>query len=137
MFRCGHCKRLAPEYEIVGSAFARFKKNVVVAKVDCDQHKELCARFDVKGYPTLNWFPKGETAKPTPYSGGRTANDIIQFINSKTGMSLSCLLLLLLLLIVVAVVPIACYLLLIVVAAACLFRFEGQGQEQRCPNCSC
>jgi len=83
---CGHCKRLAPEYEIVGSTFARFKKNVVVAKVDCDSHKDLCARFDVKGYPTLNWFPKGETATPTAYNGGRTANDIIQFINRNTGL---------------------------------------------------
>jgi len=55
---CGHCKSLAPEYEIVGEVFAK-EKSVLIAKVDADQHKELAARFDVHGYPTLKFFPKG------------------------------------------------------------------------------
>jgi len=83
---CGHCKKLAPEYEIVGKAFERNQNDVVVAKVDCDSHRDLCSRFDVKGYPTLKWFPKGETKEPEAYSGGRTADDIVQFINRQTGL---------------------------------------------------
>jgi len=82
---CGHCKKLAPEYEITGNSFSRFKSQVIVAKVDCDQHKELCSRFGVSGYPTLKWFPGGK-ADPEPYNGGRTADDIVSFINSKTGL---------------------------------------------------
>ena len=31
--RCGHCKKLAPEYEQVGTAFKRMKSLVVVGKV--------------------------------------------------------------------------------------------------------
>eukprot|EP00271_Cylindrocystis_brebissonii_P022992 TRINITY_DN916_c0_g1_i1.p1 TRINITY_DN916_c0_g1~~TRINITY_DN916_c0_g1_i1.p1 ORF type:complete len:384 (+),score=84.69 TRINITY_DN916_c0_g1_i1:189-1340(+) len=83
---CGHCKKLAPEYDQVGTAFK--KKAVVVGKVDCDEHKDLCQRFDVGGYPTLKWFPAG-SLKPEAYEGGRTAEDILQFINSKTGLTAS------------------------------------------------
>jgi hypothetical protein len=32
----------------------------------------------VKGYPTIKYFPKGETANPEDYEGGRTAIDIVQ-----------------------------------------------------------
>jgi len=80
---CGHCKSLAPEYEIVGEAFDR-ETSVVVAKVDADAHKELGSRFGVQGFPTLKWFPKGSTT-PENYEGGRTADEIVTFINSKAG----------------------------------------------------
>jgi len=83
---CGHCKKLAPEYEIAGNSFSKFKTQVTVAKVDCDQHKDLCGRFGVTGYPSLKWFPVGNTANPDAYNGGRTADDIVSFINSKTGL---------------------------------------------------
>jgi len=81
---CGHCKNLAPAYDIVGEAFAK-SKDVVIAKVDADAHKELGSRFDVHGFPTLKWFPKGASSTPEDYNGGRTAEDIIGFINNKAG----------------------------------------------------
>jgi protein disulfide-isomerase-like protein len=81
---CGHCKALAPEYEVVGSTFAK-SDGVVVAKVDADAHRDLAGKFEVRGYPTLKWFPKGSTT-PEDYTGGRSADDIVQFINDKTGL---------------------------------------------------
>jgi len=80
---CGHCKSLAPVYEVVGDAFAKIP-DVVIAKVDADKHKDLGGRFGVSGFPTLKFFPKGSTT-PEDYEGGRDANDIIEFINRKTG----------------------------------------------------
>jgi len=80
---CGHCKTLAPEYEIVGESFGK-DKTVVIASVDADAHKELGSRFDVHGFPTLKFFPKGETT-PVAYEGGRTAGDIINYVNGKAG----------------------------------------------------
>jgi protein disulfide-isomerase-like protein len=83
---CGHCKHLAPEYEKVGEAFAN-SPTVLVAKVDADAHRELGQRFGVTGFPTLKFFPKGWKAgdESTPYEGGRTADDIIDFINKNSG----------------------------------------------------
>jgi protein disulfide-isomerase-like protein len=83
---CGHCQRLAPEYEIVGEAF-KSVPSVLVAKVDCDANKDVCGKHGVTGYPTLKWFPKGDVSNPESYSGGRTADDIISFINQKAGVT--------------------------------------------------
>jgi hypothetical protein len=49
------------EYEKVGAAFTKIS-DVVIAKVDADKHKDLASRFDVRGFPTLKWFPKGSTS---------------------------------------------------------------------------
>lgn len=76
---CGHCKNLAPEYEKFGAAFEG-KKDVVIAKVDADAHKELGSRFGVTGFPTLKFFTNGE---PEDYKGGRTLEDLISFVNGK------------------------------------------------------
>jgi len=82
---CGHCKNLAPEYEIAATAF-KGQSGVVVASVDADKHSSLGSRFGVKGFPTLKFFPKGGDVKsPEDYNGGRTAADIVQFLNDKTG----------------------------------------------------
>jgi protein disulfide-isomerase-like protein len=75
---------LAPEYDIAGEAFAR-DPSVVIAKADCDAHKELSSRFDVSGFPTLKFFPKGSPKSPKPYEGGRTAEDIVNWINNEVG----------------------------------------------------
>jgi protein disulfide-isomerase A6 len=80
---CGHCKNLAPEYEIVGEAFAK-EKSVVIAKVDADAHRDLGSRFEIHGFPTLKFFPKGSKT-PEAYEGGRSADDIISYINGKAG----------------------------------------------------
>ncbi|CAI5483709.1 unnamed protein product [Closterium sp. Yama58-4] len=80
---CGHCKKLAPEYENFATAFKK-TKSVVIAKVDCDEHKDLCSKYSVSGFPTLKWFPAGES-KPEDYSGGREASDLVEFVNEKLG----------------------------------------------------
>lgn len=59
---------------------------VLIAKVDADAEKELAGRFEVRGFPTLKWFPAGST-EPEDYSGGREAADFVEFINGKTGES--------------------------------------------------
>ncbi|CAI5515773.1 unnamed protein product, partial [Closterium sp. Naga37s-1] len=82
---CGHCKRLAPDYDKFGAAFKE-TASVVVGKVDCDKHKKLCSEYKVKGYPTLKWFPKG-TSKPEDYPGERSVEDLVDFTNKKLGTS--------------------------------------------------
>jgi len=80
---CGHCKKLAPDWEVLAGAFEG-NKDVVIAKVDADAHKELGSRFDVHGYPTLKWFPKGSTT-PEDYDGGRDVESLTAFVQQKSG----------------------------------------------------
>ncbi|KAF7657950.1 hypothetical protein LDENG_00020000, partial [Lucifuga dentata] len=65
---CGHCKRLAPEYE---AAATRLKGIVPLAKVDCTANSDTCSKYGVNGYPTLKIFRDGEESGP--YDGPRSA----------------------------------------------------------------
>ncbi|CAI7780626.1 unnamed protein product [Closterium sp. NIES-54] len=80
---CGHCKRLAPEWERLAAAF-RASVYVHIAQVDCDAHKELCSKFGVSGYPTLKWFPRNSLT-PETYTGDREAEKLLEFANQKSG----------------------------------------------------
>lgn len=82
---CGHCKSLAPVWDQLGDAFSHVK-DVVIAKVDADSERDLGSRFGVQGFPTLKFFPKGHT-EAEEYSGGRTIEDLVKFVNGKTGAS--------------------------------------------------
>lgn len=76
---CGHCKKLAPEYE---KAAVELKGKVALAKVDATEEKDLASRYNVKGFPTLVWFEDGKEAE---YDGGRTSETIIEWVKSMTG----------------------------------------------------
>ena len=45
-------------YEELAAAF-KHSKDVIIAEVDADADKTLGSRFNINGYPTLKWFPKG------------------------------------------------------------------------------
>ncbi|KAH9598628.1 Endoplasmic reticulum resident protein 29 [Trypanosoma melophagium] len=80
---CGHCKNMAPEYARLGKAVkAAGGPPVVVAKVDATQQRDLAKRFNVGGYPTLMYFAAGSTT-PESYSGGRTAEAFVSFLNER------------------------------------------------------
>lgn len=79
---CGHCKSFKPDYAEVARAFESKKEEVVIASVDADTHRELGSKYGVTGFPTLKFFPKGST-KPIEYDSGRSAADVISFINKK------------------------------------------------------
>jgi protein disulfide-isomerase A6 len=57
--------------------------NVVIAKVDADNHKDLGSRFDVSGFPTLKFFPSFDKSTPEAYSGGRDLESLVGFVNEK------------------------------------------------------
>ncbi|XP_010544982.1 PREDICTED: protein disulfide-isomerase like 2-1 [Tarenaya hassleriana] len=80
---CGHCKKLAPEYEKLGASFKK-AKSVLIGKVDCDEHKSICSKYGVSGYPTIQWFTKG-SLEPKKYEGARTAEALAEFVNNEGG----------------------------------------------------
>ncbi|KAH7866462.1 hypothetical protein Vadar_020676 [Vaccinium darrowii] len=80
---CGHCKKLAPEYEKLGESFKK-AKSILIGKVDCDEHKSVCSKYGVSGYPTIQWFPKG-SLEPKKYEGARSAEALVEFVNNEGG----------------------------------------------------
>ncbi|XP_064596937.1 thioredoxin domain-containing protein 5-like [Liolophura sinensis] len=78
---CGHCKRLAPTWEELAKTF-EFNENINIAKVDCTQHKTVCDKHSVKGYPSLIWFSDGKQSEK--YSGSRSHEDLKKYVSDMT-----------------------------------------------------
>lgn len=81
---CGHCKNLAPEWKIAGETF-QSSDPIVIAAVDATANSKVAAKYEVKGYPTIKFFPKGDSVTVEDYTGGRTADSIIKWVNDKVG----------------------------------------------------
>ena len=54
---CGHCKKLAPIWDL----YSEVEKDVNVGQVDCTVETELCTQYEVKSFPTLIFFPADST----------------------------------------------------------------------------
>jgi len=78
---CGHCKKLAPEYE---KAATELKGIAPIAKVNADEEKNkpLASKYGIRGFPTLKVFRKGTS--PVDYQGERSAKAIVSFMKKQT-----------------------------------------------------
>lgn len=85
---CGHCKKLQPEWE---SMAKRISKDVKVAKVDATTESRLGSRFQIKGYPTIKYFPAGKKSDSgvVDYSGAREVDAMSEWALNMKGVSTS------------------------------------------------
>ena len=74
---CGHCKALAPKYEELGGLYKSFADKVTIAKVDATAND---IPDEIQGFPTIKLYKAGEKTEPVEYQGGRTVEDIADFI---------------------------------------------------------
>ena len=82
---CGHCKKLAPEWEEVEGEEAHGSPKVLIAKVDAIEEKTLASRFGVEGFPTLKLF-RGSPDVSVKYDGPRTKIKLLEWLQTwKTG----------------------------------------------------
>ena len=80
---CDHCITLAPEYAAAAQELAEGESGFVLAKIDdTESSLKLAARFDVESFPTIFWFKAGVKQA---YTGGRTKDTIIQWIEKNSG----------------------------------------------------
>eukprot|EP01055_Gregarina_sp_Pseudo9_P003269 Gregarina_sp_Pseudo_9__3268@NODE_344_length_3099_cov_184_964379_g324_i0_p1_GENE_NODE_344_length_3099_cov_184_964379_g324_i0NODE_344_length_3099_cov_184_964379_g324_i0_p1_ORF_typecomplete_len482_score122_75Thioredoxin/PF00085_20/5_1e30Thioredoxin/PF00085_20/35Thioredoxin/PF00085_20/1_4e24Thioredoxin_6/PF13848_6/2_3e02Thioredoxin_6/PF13848_6/1_7e07Thioredoxin_6/PF13848_6/1_5e16Thioredoxin_6/PF13848_6/5_4Thioredoxin_7/PF13899_6/3_8e08Thioredoxin_7/PF13899_6/4_6e03Thioredoxin_7/PF13899_6/2_1e08ERp29 len=79
---CGHCKDLAPVFAAAADELKTLGHEAVLAEVDATKNKDLAKEFNVKGYPTLMLFHKGEAV---PYGQGRKQSDIVNWVKRNAG----------------------------------------------------
>ncbi|KAJ1378130.1 Thioredoxin-like superfamily [Sesbania bispinosa] len=83
---CGHCKKLAPEYEKAASILSSHDPQVILAKVDANEEKnrELANVFDIKGFPTIKILRNGGKVVQE-YKGPREAKGIVDYLKKQSG----------------------------------------------------
>ncbi|CZT47295.1 probable protein disulfide-isomerase precursor [Rhynchosporium secalis] len=76
---CGHCKALAPKYDILGQLYVDggFTNKVTIAKVDATLND---VPDEVEGFPTIKLYKAGDKKNPITYSGDRGIVDLIKFV---------------------------------------------------------
>lgn len=69
---CGHCKQLAPSWEL---AAKQLKGVVKVGAVDMTTDENVGRPYGIQGFPTLKFFGNDKD-KPISYESGRDADSI-------------------------------------------------------------
>ncbi|KAJ4790340.1 Protein disulfide-isomerase [Rhynchospora pubera] len=83
---CGHCKKLAPEYEKAAQVLSKHDPPIILAKVDGSDktNKPLTDKFNVKGFPTIKIIKsKGEVEQE--YKGPRQSDGIVKYLKTQAG----------------------------------------------------
>ncbi|KAL2503582.1 Protein disulfide isomerase-like 1-1 [Abeliophyllum distichum] len=83
---CGHCKKLAPEYEKAAAILSKNDPPVVLAKVDANEEKNkpLASEFEIQGFPTLKILRYGGSVVQE-YKGPREADGIVTYLKKQSG----------------------------------------------------
>ncbi|KAK6167917.1 hypothetical protein SNE40_021841 [Patella caerulea] len=82
---CGHCKNLEPHW---ASAATQLKGRVKFGALDATQHTVMSNRHNVRGFPTIKFFPAGTKGDPEEYDGGRTSSDIVSWLDDKVASNI-------------------------------------------------
>lgn len=80
---CGACKRFMPRMARVARLF-KDEENVKFATIDSDRYRSFLRDYDLKAYPDIRLFVRGEK-KPVEYNDKRTPAQVTQFINKHCG----------------------------------------------------
>ncbi|GAB2277277.1 disulfide-isomerase [Dionaea muscipula] len=83
---CGHCQKLAPEYEMAASILSKHEPPIMLAKVDASEetNRELAMEHNINGLPTIKIMRnRGKIAQE--YKGPREADGIVDYIKGQLG----------------------------------------------------
>lgn len=78
---CGHCKKLAPIWDQLASDL-KDVQGLTIAKMDATANE--VDGVDVRGYPTLKFYPKGAKNSPIDYDGGRELENFKTWLKEKS-----------------------------------------------------
>lgn len=82
---CGHCKALDPVYKKLAKRFAKVD-SVVIAKMDGTENEH--SDVEVKGFPTILFYPAGGSKKAISFEGGdRSLKALTKFIKKNAKIS--------------------------------------------------
>ncbi|KAH7445484.1 hypothetical protein KP509_01G011100 [Ceratopteris richardii] len=83
---CGHCKRLAPEYEKAAAILKENDPPIILANINADEesNRGLAGEYGVRGFPTLKIIENGGKII-RDYKGPRDADGIVSYLKKQVG----------------------------------------------------
>ncbi|XP_040042015.2 protein disulfide-isomerase A2 [Gasterosteus aculeatus] len=82
---CGHCKKLEPIYAEAAGKLKEEGSEIRLAQVEATEEMELSTEFEIQGYPVLKLFMDGDRKKPIEFTGKRTSEGIIRWLERRAG----------------------------------------------------
>jgi thiol-disulfide isomerase/thioredoxin len=82
---CGHCKRTKPEFH---KLIESYKGPIKIMLVDCEasENTQLIKEQNIKGFPTIRYYPSGLTENYQEYDGDRSSDAFHQYLSSVLGV---------------------------------------------------
>lgn len=81
---CKVCQRTFPKFANASGTVKQANITLDFAHVDCTDEKALCQRFEVRGYPTIKFFPWGKDQQPRNYKSLRTEEGFVKYARRMT-----------------------------------------------------
>ena len=82
---CGHCKALAPKYDELAERLAGVD-SIVIAKMDATANEIDHPDVNVRGFPTLKFFPASESGEVIDFNGNREVDDFVTFLEKNAAI---------------------------------------------------
>lgn len=82
---CPHCKTMMSDWDTLAQRYKNNKFNLKIIKVNCDKHKEMAAKYNISGFPTVIFFNKGLDSPDDMevYDGERTESALSNFLSER------------------------------------------------------
>ena len=75
-----------PKYEALAKSFKDSAiDSVIIAKMDATANEIDHPEIDIKGYPTIKFFPAKSNGKVVSYDGALEADSILKFVHANAG----------------------------------------------------
>ena len=74
---CGHCRNLAPDYELASQMLEIIGSKTVLAELDGTKAHQVMDKYELTAYPVILYFQNGKMIEK--FTSARTAENIAKF----------------------------------------------------------
>eukprot|EP00210_Caulerpa_lentillifera_P009214 g8784.t1 len=85
---CGHCQKVAPEYEKAAQKLKEKGSSIILANLDAsiEEHKPIAQKYGIMRFPTFKLFKKGSSIDaPEEFDGPRDAEGLVKTLKKAFG----------------------------------------------------
>ena len=80
---CGHCKRTKPEFKKLMDQNENKRVKLLMIDAEVPENKDLVSSQNIKGFPTIRYYPTGISDNYDEYSGDRDLQSFASYLEGK------------------------------------------------------